>query len=84
MDPPEKKKGRGCGPLFDAWRERSSALARLETRVALADHENLAAAAHDLAVAVTGLERRQDFHGNASTHGFKKRAIVAAVLLDRK
>ena len=32
-----------------------SALARLETRVALADHEYLAATAHDLAIAVTGL-----------------------------
>jgi hypothetical protein len=42
-----------------------SALARLEARIALADHENLAAAAHDLAVAVPllrGFEGRKDFH----------------------
>jgi hypothetical protein len=46
-----------------------SALARLETRIALADHENLAAAADDLAVAVPalgGLEGRKDFHGVVS------------------
>src|SRR5688500_5171638 len=43
-----------------------SALARLEARVALADHEHLAAATHDLAVAMAllcGLEGRQHFHG---------------------
>jgi phage baseplate assembly protein W len=42
-----------------------SALARFETRIRLADHEDLAAAADHLAVAVTGLRRlqgRQDFH----------------------
>jgi hypothetical protein len=46
---------------------RESALTRFETWIALADHENLAAAAHDLAVAVAGLggfERGQDFHGD--------------------
>src|SRR5690606_7465221 len=36
-----------------------SALARLETRVRLADHEDLAATTNDLAVAVTGLRRLQ-------------------------
>jgi hypothetical protein len=44
------------------------ALAGLETRVGLADHEDLATTAHDLAVAVTGLGRLQgveDFHGNS-------------------
>jgi hypothetical protein len=48
-----------------AKRCRGLALARLETRVALADHEDLAAATHDLAIAVAGFggfERRQDFH----------------------
>jgi hypothetical protein len=43
-----------------------SALARLETRIALADHEYLAATTHDLAVAMAllcGLEGRQHFHG---------------------
>ena len=43
-----------------------SALAGLEARVALADHENLAAATDDLAVAMAllgGFERRQYFHG---------------------
>jgi hypothetical protein len=46
---------------------RGSALARLETRIRLADHEDLATAANDLAVAVTGLRRLQggqDLHGN--------------------
>src|SRR5690606_2769178 len=38
---------------------RGSALARLETRVRLADHEDLATATNDLAVAVTGLRRLQ-------------------------
>jgi len=44
------------------------ALAGLEARVGLADHEDLATTAHDLAVAVTGLGRLQgveDFHGNS-------------------
>src|SRR5688572_13453578 len=36
-----------------------SALARLETRVGLADHEDLATTADHLAVAVTGLRRLQ-------------------------
>src|SRR5687767_3145817 len=36
-----------------------SALTRFETRVALADHEDLATAANHLAVAVTGLRRLQ-------------------------
>jgi len=43
-----------------------SALTRFETRIALADHEHLAATTHDLAIAVAGLggfERGQDFHG---------------------
>src|SRR5690554_1840163 len=38
---------------------RRSALARLETRVGLADHEDLATATNDLAVTVTGLRRLQ-------------------------
>ena len=52
-----------------AFQRRSAAirlaLARLETRIALADHENLAAATHDLAIAMAGLgglERRKHFH----------------------
>jgi hypothetical protein len=43
-----------------------SALASLESRVALADHEHLAATAHDLAVAVPrlgGLQRVKHLHG---------------------
>src|SRR5690606_14551609 len=50
---------RPCGRL------PASALAGLEARVGLADHEDLAAAADHLAVAVTGLRRLQggqDFH----------------------
>jgi hypothetical protein len=57
-----KKAARGG---LKAKRCRGLALARLETRVALADHEDLAAAAHDLAIAVAGFggfERGQDFH----------------------
>ena len=45
-----------------------SALAGLETRVGLADHEDLAPAADDLAVAVAGLGRLEgveDFHGDS-------------------
>ena len=60
------KRKRPLARPFDAeLRSIRSALARLETRVALADHENLAAATHDLAIAVAGLgglERRKDFH----------------------
>jgi hypothetical protein len=65
--PGAKEKGRCQAALLEkldpAFR---LALARLETRVALADHENLAATAHDLAVAMAGLggfEGRQHFHG---------------------
>ena len=48
-----------------------SALARFETRVGLADHEDLATAANDLAVAVTGLRRLQggqDLHDGTSAN----------------
>src|SRR5690606_31642321 len=89
-----KEKGRlrglfrsSCVSAGGAWRlpgrcaeDPASALARLETRVALADHEDLAATTDDLAVAVTGLGRlegRQDFHGNSSGEtcgGTKKEA----------
>src|SRR5690606_28506606 len=56
---PQRRKPPGggfprCGPD-----PAVSALARLETRVRLADHEDLAATADDLAVAVTGLRRLQ-------------------------
>jgi hypothetical protein len=65
------KKPPGGGFLFRQVATRAgatsfgSALASLETRVRLADHEDLATAANDLAVTVTGLGRlqgRQDFH----------------------
>jgi hypothetical protein len=64
---PENEKGREAA-LFTTIRQQvlRSALARLETRIALADHEYLAATTHDLAVAMTllcGLEGRQHFHG---------------------
>jgi hypothetical protein len=56
----------GTGPASQGIRAgRGSALAGLEARVRLADHEDLATAAHDLAVAVTGLrglQGRKDFH----------------------
>jgi hypothetical protein len=54
----------GEGPVA-AVRPAGSALASLETRVRLADHEDLATATDDLAVTVTGLGRlqgRKDFH----------------------
>src|SRR5258706_9390671 len=50
----------------DRLRRQRSALARLETRVGLADHEDLAATAHDLAIAMARLgrlERGEHFHG---------------------
>src|SRR3546814_14144430 len=50
----------------------ASALARLEARVALADHEDLATATHDLAVAVTGLRR---FQGGQDLHDIPLKTI---------
>src|SRR3546814_4310161 len=62
----------------------ASALARLEARVALADHEDLATATHDLAVAVTGLRR---FQGGQDLHdiplkkiGTSKPAILMGII----
>src|SRR5690606_8881511 len=64
-------------------REGISALARLETRVGLADHEDLATATHDLAVAVTGLRRfqgGQDLHDiPLKTVGTSKPAILMGI-----
>src|SRR3546814_758469 len=61
----------------------ASALARLEARVALADHEDLATATHDLAVAVTGLRRfqgGQDLHDiPLKTIGTSKPAILMGI-----
>src|SRR3546814_8521955 len=61
----------------------ASALARLEARVALADHEDLATATHDLAVAVTGLRRFQggrDLHDiPLKTIGTSKPAILMVI-----
>jgi len=70
----EKTKGRFRGlrfitcdvPVMGQAGNRGSALTRLEARVALADHEHLAAATHDFAIAMTllgGFEGRKDFHG---------------------
>src|SRR6476619_4624863 len=61
-----------------------SALARLETRIRLADHEDLATAADHLAVAVAGLRRLQggqDLHdnlGNGMDGGTTKPDILPA------
>jgi hypothetical protein len=47
-----------------------SALTSLEARIALADHEHLAAATHDFAVTVAllgGFKRGQDFHVDLPT-----------------
>src|SRR3546814_5032744 len=61
----------------------ASALARLEPRVALADHEDLATATHDHAVAVTGLRRfqgGQDLHDiPLKTIGTSKPAILMGI-----
>jgi hypothetical protein len=59
--------------------KRNSALTRLETRVALADHENLAATTHDLAVAMPGLgglERRKNLHDTKPLAGGMQSAAV--------
>jgi len=82
----EKQKGRIAALLVNPV-SVDSALARLETGVALADHEDLATTAHHLAVAVTGLcglQRIQDFHGDASKVRTDKRGIVSAETVDRK
>ncbi len=67
------KKGRLRG-LFhciaNVWVRLDSALASLETGVALADHEHLAATANDLAVTVPrlgGLQRVKHLHGQLLT-----------------
>src|SRR4249919_1070421 len=62
----------------------ASALTRLETRIRLADHEDLATAADHLAVAVAGLRRLQggqDLHdnlGNEMGGGITKPDILPA------
>jgi hypothetical protein len=63
------KKGRLRG-LFHGVDTLDSALTSLETRVALADHEHLAATAHNLAVAMPrlgGLQRVKHLHGQLLT-----------------
>src|SRR5512146_396683 len=68
--------------------KRASALPSLEARVGLADHEDLAAAAHDLAVAMAlfgGLERGQYFHGGVRfTKTLNKPDIVSQNSSERK
>jgi hypothetical protein len=64
------KKGRVSGLLAVIALRRISALASLETRIALADHEHLAATAHNLAVAMPrlgGLQRVKHLHGRLQT-----------------
>jgi hypothetical protein len=63
-----KAKGAGLatGPFVFCFGDGDSALARLEPRVGLVDHEHLAATTHDLAVAMAGLRRLEggeDLHG---------------------
>jgi len=66
---PRRNKKRRLSPAF--WSTRLGwrlALPSLETRIGFADHEDLATAADDLAVAMAGLRRlegRKDFHGNS-------------------
>jgi hypothetical protein len=65
-----------CRLRFDP---EGSALTRLETRVALADHEDLAAPTHDLAVAMARLgrlKRGQDFHGLILRAGLQRRGTI--------
>ena len=67
--PVPKNEGPHRAALRTAKREQRSALACLETRIALADHEHLAATAYDLAVTMPllrGLEGRKHFHWYAS------------------
>ncbi|KZC22606.1 hypothetical protein RHOFW104T7_17490 [Rhodanobacter thiooxydans] len=64
-----RKKGRLRGLFRDVVRLKS-ALASLETGVALADHEHLAATTHNLAVAMPrlgGLQRVKHLHGQLLT-----------------
>src|SRR5690606_40948675 len=61
-------------PMPGARPGNGSALARLETRVALADHEDLATATDDLAVAVAGLRR---FQGGQDLHDIPRKTVGA-------
>ena len=64
-----KQKGRLRGLFHFVSSSSRSALACFKARVALADDEHFAAAAHDLAVAVAllgGFERGKNFHGGDS------------------
>jgi len=64
----EMQKAAQCGLQIRA-ECRFSALPGFETRVTLADYENLTSATDDLAVAVPGLgrfERRKHLHDNSS------------------
>jgi hypothetical protein len=66
---PDTKKAAGCGPFYRHIM-LESALTSLETGVALADHEHLAATANDLAVTVPrlgGLQRVKHLHGQLLT-----------------
>jgi hypothetical protein len=61
-----QQKSRAWRGLSSAQAAPESALAGLETGVAFADHEHLAATTHDLAVAVPrlgGLQRVKHLHG---------------------
>src|SRR5690606_36808013 len=61
-------------------RQQASALLRLEARVGLVDHIDLALATDDLAVAVTGLERLEraaDLHGRRASEMRKQKSREA-------
>src|SRR3989344_2460632 len=87
---------KGCGQNPQPWERRrlgsrrprrrrqrtgkTLALLRLEARVGLVDHIDLALAAHDLAVAVTGLERLEraaDLHGRRASEKRKQKSREA-------
>jgi hypothetical protein len=66
----EATKKAACAAFFVASLHRYSALTSLETGIALADHEHLAATTHNLAVAVPrlgGLQRIKHLHGQLLT-----------------
>jgi len=65
---PETKTPAVAGVFPATCQVRRLALTGLEARVGLADHEDLATTADDLAVAMAGLRRlegRKDFHGDS-------------------
>jgi hypothetical protein len=81
----QNAKGRIAAAFCPRMQAPQSALARLETRIGLADHEDLAAAPDDLAVAVAGFRRLQggqDLHDEPLENGLGqiKPVILAGII----